>query len=141
MLENKKMEELGQEEQTLIKKALEAQKESYCPYSNYPVGAAVLSENGNIYIGWNAETVSFNQSVHAEQSAIMRMPKKDRKIKMLAFVSRDGGAPCGHCRQIISEFGNPNTKILGLTTKDNSVTITTLEEILPLPMPTGKGAL
>ena len=141
MPDTKRLEELSQEYQNLIQRALEAQEESYCPYSHYPVGAVALSEGNNIYIGWNVETVSFNQSVHAEQNAIMRMPKEDRKIKLLIFVSRDGGAPCGHCRQIISEFGSPQTKILGLTTKNNYVTITTLKEILPLPMSTGEGAL
>ncbi len=128
-------------ENDLIKEALEAQKNAYCPYSDYPVGAAVLSEGGNIYVGWNAETVTFNQSVHAEQNAIMRMPSSDRKIKMVAFVSRDGGAPCGHCRQIISEFASPETKIVGYGTNDGIITVKTLSELLPLPMPTGKNAL
>lgn len=140
MFEEKNIKELPQEEQDLIASAMEAQKNSYCPYSDYPVGAAVLSENNNIYTGWNVETVSFNQSVHAEQNAIMQMPENDRKIKMLAFVSRDGKAPCGHCRQIISEFSEKNIKILGLNTNNNNVTISTLEELLPLPMKTGKNA-
>ncbi len=128
-------------ENDLIKKATEAQKNAYCPYSDYPVGAAVLSESDNIYVGWNVESVSFTQSTHAEQNAICRMPESDRKIKMLAFASRDGGAPCGHCRQIISEFATPETKIIGYGTTDKQITIKTLSELLPLPMPTGKNAL
>lgn len=125
----------------LIKEALEAQKNAYCPYSDYPVGAAVLSEGENIYVGWNVESVSFTQSTHAEQNAICRMPKNDRKIKLLAFASRDGGAPCGHCRQIISEFAEPNVKIIGYSSNDGAITIKTLAELLPLPMKTGKDAL
>jgi len=125
----------------LIKKAVEAQKNAYCPYSDYSVGAAVLSEGGHIYVGWNVEAVTFSQSTHAEQNAVCRMPESDRKIKMIAFASRNGGAPCGHCRQIISEFAGPETKIIGYASDNSAITIKTLAELLPLPMKTGKDAL
>ncbi|MFA5133209.1 MAG: cytidine deaminase [Patescibacteria group bacterium] len=141
MSDIKKIEELLGKEKELILAAIDAQAHAYCPYSDYPVGAAVLSESGQIQVGWNVETVSFSESTHAEQNAICRMLKDDRIIKVIAFVSKDGGAPCGHCRQIISEFAAPDIKILGFSTITNIVTKSTLSELLPFPMKTGKNAL
>jgi len=141
MQENKIPNNLSEKERDLLEQALNAQKNAYCPYSNYPVGAIVLSENNNIYEGWNVEAVNFNGTTHAEQNAICRMPENDRKIKILIFVSKDGGFPCGHCRQIINEFSSTNTKIIGLSTNTNIITIDKISNIFPSPMKIGKDAL
>lgn len=93
----------------------------YCPYSGYPVQAAVAVVAGdliNFYHGANYEVITFNQTMHAEHSAITaalndrQNPLKHRIIEAVYVKTPNGGPPCGHCRQIIAEFSvTPNIPV------------------------------
>lgn len=109
----------------LVRKAQEARKDSYSPYSNYAVGATLLSRSGKIYTGANVENAVYPLSICAERVAVFNaVSSNDRDFEAIAVVSRDGGSPCGACRQVLSEFGletivliaDKNGKVLEETT-------------------------
>ena len=121
---------------TLLQNAKEASKSSYSPYSNFPVGAAVLYENGKIYTGCNVENASYGLSLCAERNAISSAiaSNEGSKIKAIAIYSpcQQLCMPCGACRQWISEFciDEKETKII-LENKDRTTLVLTLEDIFP----------
>lgn len=91
----------------LMEKAIEASEKSYSPYSNFAVGACVLTENDKIYTGCNFENASFGLSICAERNAIgSAIADGEKKIKAIAIYSpkTDLCYPCGACRQVIHEF-------------------------------------
>jgi cytidine deaminase len=88
----------------LIEAAKEAQKHAYCPYSHYPVGAAVLTESGAIYTGCNVENASYGLAICAERVAIFKAVSAGEKKVMALAVSAKSAKPCGACRQVIIEF-------------------------------------
>lgn len=89
----------------LVKDALAAQKKSYSPYSNYQVGAALLTKSGRVYTGCNIENAAYTPSICAERVAIFKaVSAGEREFEAIAVVTRDGGSPCGVCRQVMSEF-------------------------------------
>ena len=90
--------------------AREAAGRAYAPYSKFRVGAAVLTEKGNIFSGCNVENASYGLSICAERAAIfaaVAAEGADMKIRGLAVFTESGApcAPCGACRQVIFEFG------------------------------------
>jgi cytidine deaminase len=92
----------------LIKKAEFARKNSYSPYSNFSVGAALLTEGGQIFTGCNIENVSYGLSNCAERTAIFKAVSEGyRNFKAIAVVAdtENPVPPCGACRQVINEFG------------------------------------
>ncbi|KAH0574065.1 Cytidine deaminase [Spironucleus salmonicida] len=99
--------QITQQQRTeLIAAALEGQKMAYCPYSNYPVGAAVLSDTGVIVKGCNVENAAYPNGACAEKTAIgTAVAQGHRNIVAVAIVTRDSGLPCGSCRQVLNEFG------------------------------------
>lgn len=98
----------------LIKKALEVQKKAYVPYSNFHVGAALITEDGEIFTGCNIEIASYSPTLCAERTAIFKAISEGyRKIKAIAVVGdADFTYPCGVCRQVIREFGKDATIII-----------------------------
>ncbi|CAM3756625.1 cytidine deaminase [Mesobacillus zeae] len=117
----------------LVEKAIEAQSKAYVPYSNFQVGAAVLTESGNVYLGCNVENASYGLTNCAERTAIFKaVSEGDREIKAIAVVGRTDGpvSPCGACRQVIAEFSTDETKIY-LANNDGAIQKTTIAEILP----------
>lgn len=97
--------------QEMMEKAIEVSKNAYCPYSKFPVGACVLTENGNIYTGCNYENGSFGMTICAERNAIgTAIANGEQKIKAVAIYSpnKDNCTPCGACREVIHEFSNNN---------------------------------
>ena len=89
----------------LVRLALEARQLAYEPYSHYPVGAAILTEAGNIYTGANVENASYPLSMCAERVALFQaVTNGDRQLAVIAVVTDNGGSPCGACRQVLSEF-------------------------------------
>ena len=101
----------------LVKEAFKAMENAYAPYSNYHVGACVLCKDGTLFYGANIENASYGGTNCAERSAVFaaysRGYRKD-DIEALAIVS-DGkriGAPCGICRQVLSELLNQHTPII-----------------------------
>ncbi|MCJ7801295.1 MAG: cytidine deaminase [Candidatus Marinimicrobia bacterium] len=88
--------------QKLINAAQLAQKNSYSPYSKYKVGAAVLTEDDTIISGCNVESSSYGLTCCAERTALYSaISMGHSKFKALAVITKDGGAPCGACRQVI----------------------------------------
>ena len=100
------MSKLKQEQKIdLVKIAAGVRKWAYTPYSHYPVGAAVLTESGRIYDGVNIENAAFPVTICAERTAIFKaISNGERDFKAIAVVTRDGGMPCGSCRQVMAEF-------------------------------------
>ena len=116
----------------LIEHALKAQKLAIAPYSNYKVGAAILSEDKEITIGFNIESKAYPTTICAERVAIFSaLTKEKKKFISLAVVTNDQGTPCGSCRQIIHEYAG-NIKILIADNKDNYYETTT-NNLLPNP--------
>jgi cytidine deaminase len=90
----------------LIQTAQEARQWAYAPYSNYRVGAALLSTSGKIYDGVNVENAAYPTGICAERVAVFKaVSEGEREFTALAVVTDNGGSPCGSCRQVISEFG------------------------------------
>lgn len=120
-----------QDIQQLIECAIEARQQSYSPYSNFAVGAAILCEDGTIYKGCNIENASYGLTNCAERTAIFKAVSEDhRKFKALAVVADTEGpcAPCGACRQVMSEFNIPTIIMVNLT---GHVEIVSIEDLLP----------
>ena len=121
------------EYEKLVFEALQARKNAYVPYSNFKVGAAVLTEDGKIYTGCNIENASYGATNCAERTAIFKAVSEGYKtIKAIAIVGvqNDYTYPCGICRQVIAEFATDDTKII-LGKNDDEYLVKTLEEILP----------
>ena len=115
----------------LILSALEAREKAYCPYSNFKVGSAILFENGEIYTGSNIENASFGLTNCAERTAIFKAVSEGHtKFKALAVVADTEGpcAPCGACRQVISEFEIPQIILANLK---GNYRVVSLDELLP----------
>ncbi len=92
---------------TLLQEAHKAKKNSYSPYSNFEVGAAVLTKSGKIFTGCNVENASFGATNCAERTAIFKaVSEGEREVVAVAIVGSNNEFtyPCGICRQVISEF-------------------------------------
>ncbi len=117
--------------ETLVQSALAVRQWVYVPYSNYPVGAALLSKSGRIYDGVNIENASYSLTICAERTAIFKaVSEGEHDFEAIAVVTRDGGSPCGACRQVMAEFGLA-TVVLIANESGEVVWETTVEELLP----------
>lgn len=115
----------------LIRKAFEAQKFAYVPYSHFHVGAALVMEDGSIYTGCNIEIASYSPTICAERTAIFKAISEGHKnIKTIVIVGDANPTyPCGVCRQVIREFGAEATVIIANSTEDYKEY--TIDELLP----------
>jgi cytidine deaminase len=92
--------------ESLIAAAIEARQWAYAPYSEYKVGAALLTASGRIYDGVNVENAAYPASICAERVAVFKaVSEGEREFTAIAVVTANGGTPCGSCRQVLSEFG------------------------------------
>lgn len=117
----------------LVSKALEARENAYVPYSNFKVGAAVLTEDNSIYTGCNIENASYGATNCAERTAIFKAISEGyNPIKAIAIVGIENEYtyPCGICRQVIAEFASEDIKIIIAKNKDEYI-VKELEEVLP----------
>lgn len=90
----------------LIQLALDAREFAYAPYSNYRVGAALVTPSGIIFTGCNVESAAYPTSLCAERVAVFKaVSEGEREFLALAVVTSNGGTPCGACRQVLAEFG------------------------------------
>ncbi len=95
-----------QQKTDLVARALLARKNSYAPYSKYHVGAALLTEAGEIFDGVNVENASYPLTMCAERNAVFKaVSAGSRRFSAIAVATENGGSPCGACRQVLSEFG------------------------------------
>ena len=123
----------------LIDTAIEQLEFSYTPYSNFKVGAALLTKSGKIYTGCNIENASYTPTNCAERTAFFKAVSEG----VLEFdaicvvggmnkVLKEYAAPCGVCRQVMMEFCDPDTFQIILATSKDQYEIFTLKELLPL---------
>ena len=117
---------------TLINHAKTAQKFSQSPYSQYAVGAALLSSDGKVINGCNIESKAYPTTICAERVAIYAAVSKGiTSFSQMAIITKDGAAPCGACRQVISEYCG-NIPIHYANESGNFKTIM-MDDLLPLP--------
>jgi cytidine deaminase len=117
----------------LVKQAIKVRENAYTPYSNFKVGAAVLTETDKIYLGCNVENASYGLTNCAERTAIFNaVSHKEKEVKAIAIVADTEGpvSPCGACRQVIAEFAGKDTKIF-LANLNGDIKETTIEHLLP----------
>ena len=118
----------------LVESARRAQKLAYCPYSRFPVGAAVLTAAGKVFTGANVENASYGLSLCAERVAIFRAVASGlREIKAVAVAAKLP-RPCGACRQVMSEFSRPKTPVYLFkvaASKDGALRKTTVGSLIP----------
>lgn len=124
------------DEKTLVEYAKIAMKKSYSPYSEFSVGAALLSSDGKIYSGCNIENASFTPTVCAERTAFFNaVSNGEKNFSAIAVVGGKKGEiteycpPCGVCRQVMREFCADDFEIILFDGK--SVKKFRLEDILP----------
>jgi len=99
----------------LVELAREVQADAHVPYSDYPVGAALRTADGTVYVGCNIENANYSNSLHAEEVAIAEAVKEGhREFDALGVSSaaRDGVTPCGMCRQTLSEFCDDDLPVI-----------------------------
>ena len=119
----------------LVEKAIEARKLSYSPYSHFAVGAALLTKDGQVFLGANIENSAYPLCMCAERNALYNAmmhgySKKD--FLMLALSADTDGpcSPCGACRQVISELF-PRDGLILMSNIKGALQETTIEELLP----------
>jgi cytidine deaminase len=115
----------------LISAAKGAQASAYAPYSKYRVGAALLTTSGKVYLGANVENAAYPDSICAERVAIFKaVTEGERTFQAIAVVTKDGGTPCGSCRQVLAEFA---LEAQVLIANENQVLVreATVSELLP----------
>ncbi len=107
------------EHKELIALAEGARKNSYAPYSKFAVGAALLAKSGKVYLGCNVENASFGGTNCAERTAIFSaVAAGEKEFEAMAVIGAPVGepgrfcAPCGICRQVMSEFFDMDTPVI-----------------------------
>jgi cytidine deaminase len=118
----------------LIAAAREAAGQAYCPYSRFCVGAAVLTDRGEIFAGCNVENASYGLTICAERNAIFQAVARSKApltIRAVAVFTptAEPTAPCGACRQVINEFG-PDAHVLSICDGEGVIE-SRLSELLP----------
>lgn len=124
----------------LVKYAMDARKNAYSPYSEYKVGAALLTEDGEVFKGCNIENASYGVTNCAERTAIFKaVSEGKRNFTKIAIVGgkaseddtfSDYAYPCGVCRQVMREFCGAKFEII-VAKSINEIKRFTLEELLP----------
>ena len=121
----------AEQRKELIETAAHVRRWAYAPYSNYVVGAALLTESGKIYDGINIENAAYPDGTCAERVAIFKaVSEGERKFDTIAIVTDNGGFPCGSCRQVMAEFGLETVVIIA-TPDGEGVHECTVKDLLP----------
>jgi cytidine deaminase len=117
--------------QSLVQEAIDATQYAYIPYSHYPVGAALLTTDGSVYKGCNVENASYPVTICAERTALVKaVSEGQREFDMIAVVTRNGGSPCGMCRQMLYEFA-PDLRVVVADLEGHIHLDCRLSELLP----------
>ena len=127
-------------ETELIDLACKGREQAYTPYSGFRVGAALLTRSGTVYLGCNIENASYGPTNCAERTAFFKaVSEGEREFEAIAIVGGPGEgrtgemcAPCGVCRQVMTEFCDPKTFRIILENGGGKVRTFLLEELLPL---------
>lgn len=137
------LEESNEQTKILIKKAKEATKGAYAPYSTYHVGAAALLKNGEIVCGSNQENAAYPSGLCAERTALFyaNASQPEQAVEAIAIIAHHDGdfvkdvcTPCGSCRQVIAEVESRyNTPIRIIMCSKNTVyEVGSIKDLLPL---------
>ncbi len=117
----------------LVEKAIKAKENAYVPYSEFRVGAVVLTDSGKVFVGCNVENASYGAAICAERTAVVKaVSEGDTIIKAIAITSdsEDYTFPCGICRQVIAEFCDEETQVI-CSNKDGKYVKYFVKDILP----------
>ena len=122
----------------LIRRALEARRLAWCPYSGFAVGAALLCSDGTVFTGCNIENSSLGATNCAERTAIFSaVAAGHRDFSAIAICGGPAGSapsvlcpPCGICRQVMTEFCSPDFRVI-LAVSAQDFTVSTLSALLP----------
>jgi len=119
------------DDQALLNLAIEARKFAYCPYSNFPVGAALLCSDGKVYTGVNVENVVNSLSICAERIALSKAISEGEHdfVKIAVICDAEHCQPCGACRQVLYEHA-PDLEIL-MGNPQGEFKRTTIRDLLP----------
>jgi cytidine deaminase len=118
--------------QELVQLAVAASKHAYIPYSGYAVGAALQASDGTIYGGCNVENATYSPTICAERTALVKAVSEGRRqFDAIAVVTKDGGSPCGTCRQTLYEFA-PRLRVIIADFEGHVRFDGPLAELLPL---------
>ena len=123
----------------LIRLAFEARENAYAPYSNWKVGAALLTKDGKVYKGCNIENSGFTATVCAERTAFFKAVSEGKKdfvkIAVVAGDAQKGSqgycTPCGVCRQVMTEFCKPDEFEIICAKSEDDYFVRTLREMIP----------
>lgn len=120
-----------EERQQLIETARQARRWAYAPYSQYAVGAALLTSSGRVYDGVNIENAAYPTGICAERVAVFKaVSEGEREFVAIAVVTSNAGSPCGSCRQVLAEFGTGT--IVYLADEEGNLQVeTTVADLLP----------
>lgn len=137
------MEQREERNRTLARQAIEARKSSYCPYSQFAVGAALLCEDGTVYQGCNIENAGYTATNCAERTAFFKaVSEGHRRFAAIAVAGGPQGKepedfcpPCGVCRQVMAEFCGPEFEIV--LTNGREIRSMSFREFLPHPFGPG----
>lgn len=121
----------AEQKKDLVRIAKQVRKWAYVPYSDYRVGAALLTESGRIYEGVNVENAAYPVTNCAERTAIFTaVTNGEKDFKAIAVVTENGGTPCGACRQVMAEFGLDMLVIIA-DENENIVSEMKVSDLLP----------
>jgi cytidine deaminase len=120
----------------LLALARQAAENAYAPYSDFPVGAALLAEDGRVFSGVNVENVSYGLTICAERSALVSAVSQGyRQFKAIAVIAsrRPHGSvtPCGACRQMLSEFMKPDAPVIMTDAETGNTFQSAIKDLLP----------
>ena len=126
----------AEQAQVLLHAAQAAAENAYAPYSDFPVGAALLATNGAILTGVNVENASFGLTLCAERTALVKaISEGHRDFQAIAVWAsrRPHGSvtPCGACRQVMAEFLSPQTPVIMTDESNGQLRILSMTELLP----------
>jgi cytidine deaminase len=122
----------GDVQDRAIKAAIEIRQRAYAPYSKFPVGAALVTSDGEIFTGCNVENASYGLTICAERVAVFSaVAAGQRQFDLLVIATEGGYAPCGACRQVLAEFATALPIVLVDTKHPSQVAQHNLKTLLP----------
>ena len=117
----------------LIDLAVKTSENAYVPYSHFPIGAVLVTDDGKLYTGVNVENASFGLTNCGERTAVFKaVSEGERSFKELIIYGQTEKpvSPCGACRQVMAEFFEPDLPVT-LVAKDKSTVVMMVKELLP----------
>jgi cytidine deaminase len=117
--------------QELLQAAITAAGRAYVPYSHYAVGAALQTQDGTVFTGCNVENASYPATICAERTALVKAVSEGyQKFNLLVVVTKNGGSPCGICRQMLYEFA-PHLRVVTADMSGKIASDMALSDLLP----------